>query len=43
MNGSGLGVLAVGLLLCFAGIRSLNLAVLASGFAVGWLVTKLFL
>jgi hypothetical protein len=42
VDASGLGVLAVGLLLCFAGVRSLNLALLASGFAVGWLVTEPF-
>ncbi len=42
MDITGLGVLAVGLLLCFAGVRSLTMAVLASGFAVGWLVTEPF-
>ncbi|GEL21093.1 hypothetical protein PSU4_00470 [Pseudonocardia sulfidoxydans NBRC 16205] len=42
METTGLGVLVVGLLLCFAGARSLNLAVLASGFAVGWLLTEPF-
>lgn len=42
MNTTGLGVLVVGLLLCFAGNRSLNLAVAASGFAVGWLITEPF-
>ena len=42
MDTTGFGVLAVGLLLCFAGARSLNLALLASGFAVGWLVTEPF-
>jgi hypothetical protein len=42
MDTTGIGVLAVGLLLCFAGVTSLNLAVLASGFAVGWLITEPF-
>lgn len=42
MDLTGLGVLAVGLLLCFAGARSLNLSLLASGFAVGWLLTEPF-
>ena len=37
---TGVGVLAVGLLLCFAGVASLHLAVLASGFALGWLVAE---
>jgi hypothetical protein len=37
---TGVGVLAVGLLLCFAGAASLHLAVLASGFALGWLVAE---
>ncbi|WP_037065749.1 hypothetical protein [Pseudonocardia acaciae] len=40
MDGSGLGVLAVGLVLCFLGIRSLHLAVAASGFALGWLIAE---
>ena len=39
---SGIGVLVVGLLLCFVGVKSLHLAVLASGFALGWLVTEPF-
>jgi hypothetical protein len=37
---TGVGVLAVGLLLCFAGVASLHPAVLASGFALGWLVAE---
>jgi hypothetical protein len=37
---SGVGLLVVGLLLCFAGLRSIHLAVLASGFALGWLVAE---
>jgi hypothetical protein len=39
---SGIGVLAVGLVLCFVGVRSLPIAVLASGFALGWLVMEPF-
>jgi hypothetical protein len=35
---TGVVVLAVGLLLCFYGIRSVNLALLASGFAIGYLI-----
>ncbi|WP_197021618.1 DUF4203 domain-containing protein [Cellulomonas sp. HZM] len=35
---SGVVVLLIGLLLCFWGIGSVNLALLASGFAVGYLV-----
>jgi hypothetical protein len=37
---TGLGVLAVGLVLCFVGMASAHLAVLASGFALGWLVAE---
>jgi hypothetical protein len=37
---SGLGVVAVGLVLCFYGRRSLQVAVLASGFALGWLLAE---
>jgi hypothetical protein len=40
MDGSGLGVLAVGLVLCFLGVRSLHLAVATSGFALGWLLAE---
>ena len=40
MDVSGLGVLAVGLVLCFSGRRSLQVAVLASGFALGCLVAE---
>ncbi|WP_072805980.1 DUF4203 domain-containing protein [Rhodococcoides yunnanense] len=39
---NGIVVLLVGGLLCFYGIRSLHLAVLATGFGIGWLVTDLF-
>jgi hypothetical protein len=42
MDATGLAGIAVGLLLCFAGARSVNLAVLASGFALGWLITEPF-
>jgi hypothetical protein len=37
---SGVGVLVVGLLLCFAGRLSIHLAVLLSGFALGWLLAE---
>jgi hypothetical protein len=37
---TGVGLAVVGLLLCFAGLRSIHLAVLASGFALGWLVAE---
>jgi hypothetical protein len=37
---SGVGLLVVGLLLCFVGLRSIHLALLASGFALGWLVAE---
>jgi hypothetical protein len=37
---SGVGVALVGLLLCFAGLRSIHLALLASGFALGWLLAE---
>ena len=33
---TGVVVAAVGLLLCFGGLWSVQLAVLASGFALGW-------
>lgn len=39
---SGLAVLLVGALLCFYGIRSMHLAVLAAGFGLGWLIADLF-
>jgi hypothetical protein len=42
MDGSGAGVLAVGLVLCFFGMRSLHLAVPACGFALGWLLAEAF-
>ena len=37
---TGVGVAVVGLLLCFAGRLSIHLAVLASGFALGWLLAE---
>ncbi|MGY1620568.1 hypothetical protein ACI789_00030 [Geodermatophilus sp. SYSU D00965] len=37
---TGVGVVLVGLLLCFAGRLSIHLAVLASGFALGWLLAE---
>jgi hypothetical protein len=39
---SGLGIVAVGLVLCFLGARSMNIALLASGFALGWLLADAF-
>ncbi|GAA4472372.1 hypothetical protein GCM10023094_04470 [Rhodococcus olei] len=39
---NGIVVLLVGALLCFYGIRSLHLAVLAVGFGLGWLIADLF-
>lgn len=39
---NGLAVLLVGLLLCFYGIRSLHLGVLAIGFGLGWMMADLF-
>jgi uncharacterized membrane protein AbrB (regulator of aidB expression) len=37
---SGAGVAVVGLLLCFAGLWSIHLALLTSGFALGWLLAE---
>lgn len=39
---NGIAVLLVGLLLCFYGIRSLHLGVLAIGFGLGWMMADLF-
>ncbi|MGY1632960.1 hypothetical protein ACI784_14760 [Geodermatophilus sp. SYSU D01186] len=39
---TGVGVAVVGLLLCFAGLLSIHLAVLSSGFALGWLLAEAF-
>ena len=39
---SGVVGLAIGLLLCFFGVGSLHLAVLGSGFALGWLISAVF-
>ncbi|AOW92990.1 DUF4203 domain-containing protein [Rhodococcus sp. WMMA185] len=38
---SGIAILLVGAVLCFAGIGSLHVAVLASGFGLGWLLADL--
>jgi uncharacterized membrane protein (DUF485 family) len=37
---TGVGLAVVGLLLCFVGLRSIHLALLACGFALGWLVAE---
>ncbi|MFC9786927.1 DUF4203 domain-containing protein [Rhodococcus sp. NPDC127528] len=39
---NGIVIILVGALLCFYGIRSLHLAVLAIGFGLGWLIADLF-
>ncbi|MFG1784597.1 DUF4203 domain-containing protein [Rhodococcus oryzae] len=39
---SGIAVLLVGVILCFWGIGSLHVAVLAAGFGLGWLIADLF-
>jgi hypothetical protein len=39
---SGWVVLLVGILLCFLGIGSIHVAILASGFGLGWLLADLF-
>lgn len=39
---SGLVLLIIGLLLCFAGTRSLRLAISASGFGAAWIVADAF-
>jgi hypothetical protein len=39
---SGVVGIAVGLVLCFLGVGSLHLAVLGSGFALGWLIAGVF-
>lgn len=39
---SGIAVLLVGIVLCFWGIGSLHVAVLAAGFGLGWLIADLF-
>ncbi|KAF0964985.1 DUF4203 domain-containing protein [Rhodococcus sp. T7] len=38
---SGIAILLVGAVLCFAGVGSLHIAVLASGFGLGWLIADL--
>ncbi|GAA2986556.1 hypothetical protein [Actinokineospora diospyrosa] len=42
MDVSGVVVIAVGVVLCFLGVRSLHLAVIASGLALGWLLAEPF-
>ena len=42
MDVTGLGTVAIGLVLCFFGARSLHIAVLTSGFALGWLLADAF-
>jgi hypothetical protein len=37
-----LGTVAIGLVLCFVGARSLHIAVLTCGFALGWLLADAF-
>ncbi|MEV5650960.1 DUF4203 domain-containing protein [Nocardia sp. NPDC052254] len=39
---SGIVVVLVGALLCFYGIRSVHLGVVAIGFGIGWLIADLF-
>ncbi|MBM7774278.1 hypothetical protein JOD54_004482 [Actinokineospora baliensis] len=39
---SGVFAMAVGIVLCFFGVRSLHLAVVASGLALGWLLAEPF-
>lgn len=39
---NGIIVAAVGALLCFYGIRSVHLGILAIGFGIGWLIADLF-
>jgi len=39
---AGLVIVAVGLLLCFLGVGSVHLAVIASGFGLGWMLGDLF-
>ncbi|MQP33225.1 DUF4203 domain-containing protein [Rhodococcus erythropolis] len=39
---NGIAVLLIGLLLCFYGIRSLHLGILAIGFGLGWMLADLF-
>lgn len=39
---NGIVVAAVGVLLCFYGIRSVHLGILAIGFGLGWMIADLF-
>ncbi|MGB3887485.1 DUF4203 domain-containing protein [Gordonia sp. (in: high G+C Gram-positive bacteria)] len=41
-DANGLVILAVGAFLCFYGVRSVNLGVIAAGFGLGWMITSLF-
>ncbi|AUH67886.1 MULTISPECIES: hypothetical protein [Gordonia] len=41
-DANGLVILAVGALLCFYGVRSVHLGVIAAGFGLGWIVSGLF-
>ncbi|MCF8571036.1 DUF4203 domain-containing protein [Gordonia sp. HY002] len=42
LDANGFVIVAVGALLCFYGVRSVHLGVLASGFGLGWLIAALF-
>lgn len=42
MTGGGAGLAFVGLVLCFLGVFSIHLQVLAAGFGLGWLAGDLF-
>lgn len=39
---NGIVIVLIGLLLCFYGVRSVHLGVLASGFGFGWILADLF-
>jgi hypothetical protein len=39
---SGWVILVVGIVLCFLGVGSIHVAVLASGFGLGWLLADVF-
>ncbi|NLG46788.1 DUF4203 domain-containing protein [Gordonia sp. (in: high G+C Gram-positive bacteria)] len=41
-DANGLVILAIGALLCFYGVRSVHLGVIAAGFGLGWMVAGLF-
>lgn len=42
LDANGFVIVAVGAVLCFYGVRSVHLGVLASGFGLGWLIAALF-